>query len=76
MAEQKIIIGQTVKYHLRCERRLREAIVMSIDRTRNPHEKFGGRAVLSIPFSEREYALVYLSDNHWCFGDQITKILT
>ena len=76
MAEQRIIMGQKVKYHLRYERRLREAIVMSIDRTRSPHEKYGGRAVLSIPFSEREYALVCLSDDHWCFGDQITEILT
>ena len=51
-----------------------ETTVDHIERTERPHEK-DGVPVDSIPFSEREYSVMDLSNGHWCYGYQIVDVL-
>jgi hypothetical protein len=51
-----------------------ETTVESIERTKHPHEK-DGTSVDSIPFSEREFSVMSLSNEHWCYGNQIVDVL-
>lgn len=76
MAQKVIKVGSTVMVQgpLSMDP-VRSAKVISIDRTRHPHAKYGGRAVLSIPFSERECSVIVLSENQWCYGSQIVDVL-
>ena len=48
--------------------------VIGIERTKQPHEKYG-ESVDSIPLSEREYAVLDVDHDHWCYGSQIESVL-
>lgn len=49
-------------------------MVKYIERSEYKRCKYGVE-VDSIPFNEREYGLFILSDGHWCYGEQIDKIV-
>lgn len=50
------------------------AIVKQIERSKYKRDKYG-EVVPEIPFSEREYAVFCLDNNHWCYGEQVDDVI-
>lgn len=51
-----------------------EVTVTRINRSEYKRDKWGDE-VYSVPFSEREYCTFGLDNGHWCYGEQIDKIV-
>ena len=49
-------------------------IVERIERSKYKRDKHGD-VVPEIPFSEREYGVFCLDNNHWCYGEQIDDVI-
>ena len=72
-----IKIGTKVMYRGSFGRGLLETVkVTDIERNERKGEKYGGKSVKSVPFSEREYCVFVLDNGHWCYGFQIESIFT
>lgn len=50
------------------------AIVKRIERSEYKRDKYG-EVVPEVPFSEREYCVFDLDNNHWCYGEQIDDVI-
>ncbi len=48
--------------------------VLGIERGKYKREKYGTK-VTEVPFSKREYCVFDLDNGHWCYGEQIDKIV-
>ena len=71
----KIEVGTKVKYR-GCFGMFAPTIVKVewIQRSKYKRDKYGDE-VSSVLFSEREYCIFGLNDGHWCYGEQIDKIV-
>lgn len=52
-----------------------EAVVEGIDMSIYKHCKDFLHEVKKVRFDKRDYCLFYLSNEHWCYGEQIDEIV-
>lgn len=52
-----------------------EVIITGIERSEYKRDKYG-EPVQEVPFSEREYCVFDLDNGHWCYGEQIDKLIS
>lgn len=73
--ENIIKIGTKVKYR-GCfgTDKPSDVVVTHIERSEHKRDKYGDE-VDSVPFDEREYCVFDLDNGHWCYGEQIDKII-
>ena len=69
----KLKIGDQVTYRPWAKEPIRTAEVLSIEICK-PGEKYG-RSVKSCDLDKHENGTIVLSDNHWCYFDQVKRII-
>lgn len=69
----KLSIGDEVVYRPWAKEPIRTAEVLSIEICK-PGEKYG-RSVKSCDLDKHENGTIVLSDNHWCYFDQVKRII-
>lgn len=69
----KLSVGDQVTYRPWGKEPIRTADVLSIEICK-PGEK-DGRSVKSCDLDKHENGVLTLSDNHWCYFDQVKRII-
>ena len=69
----KLSIGSQITYRPWGKEPIRTAEVLSIEICKEGEKD--GRSVKSCDLYKHEYGTIVLSDNHWCYFDQVKRII-